>query len=82
MEVAISQLQELGYTVHAEKLKSSDYGLPQRRNRVYIICLRDAFAEPPNQLMARISERIRLLQRPIKPLVIALSLVRVKTAHC
>lgn len=34
------KLSELGYTVFWKMLKASDYGLPQHRPRVYIICFR------------------------------------------
>jgi DNA (cytosine-5)-methyltransferase 1 len=33
-------LDELGYGVHAEILDASDYGLPQRRERIYIVGFR------------------------------------------
>lgn len=34
-------LENLGYHVFAEKLNSSDYGVPQTRNRVFIVCIMD-----------------------------------------
>jgi len=34
-------LEELGYHVFAEKLNSADYGVPQTRNRVFIVCIMD-----------------------------------------
>ncbi len=33
----VSELEELGYSVNHKILNSSDYGIPQRRNRVYIV---------------------------------------------
>lgn len=34
-------LESLGYHVFAEKLNSADYGVPQTRNRVFIVCIMD-----------------------------------------
>lgn len=34
-------LEKLGYHVFAEKLNSADYGVPQTRNRVFLVCLMD-----------------------------------------
>lgn len=34
-------LQELGYHVFASKLNSADYGVPQTRNRIFLVCLMD-----------------------------------------
>lgn len=34
-------LEELGYTVYSQILNSVDYGVPQIRNRTFIVCLRD-----------------------------------------
>ena len=34
-------LRELGYTVYEDVLNSADYGVPQTRNRVFIVCFRD-----------------------------------------
>ncbi len=34
-------LENLGYHVFAEQLNSSDYGVPQTRNRVFLVCLMD-----------------------------------------
>lgn len=37
-------LENLGYHVFAEKLNSADYGVPQTRNRVFIVCIMDDVA--------------------------------------
>lgn len=34
-------LENLGYHVFADKLNSADYGVPQTRNRVFLVCLLD-----------------------------------------
>lgn len=41
MKVIKRTLLELGYTVHYKVLNASDYGLPQNRERVFIVCFRD-----------------------------------------
>jgi DNA (cytosine-5)-methyltransferase 1 len=41
LKVVKSTMTELGYNVFHKVLKSSYYGVPQARERIYIICLRD-----------------------------------------
>ena len=36
-----SELQSLGYNVFAAPLNSADYGVPQTRNRVFLVCFMD-----------------------------------------
>ena len=44
----ISELEELGYKCFSAILNSADYGVPQRRNRCYIVAfLKDAFNNLP-----------------------------------
>lgn len=38
--VILNTLQEIGYTPFVKMLKSSDYNVPQARERIYIICFR------------------------------------------
>ncbi len=47
--------QELGYHVFCEILNSADYGVPQTRNRTYIVCFDEevAYAFPPKQELDR-----------------------------
>ena len=48
--VVLERLQHLGYRVHHQIVKASDYGLPQHRPRVFIVGFRDEtveFAFPP-----------------------------------
>lgn len=35
--------EDLGYSVYYEKLNSKDFGCPQSRERVYIVCMLDSF---------------------------------------
>ncbi len=37
--------EDLGYKVFSEVLNSADYGVPQKRNRTYIVCFANAAAE-------------------------------------
>ena len=50
MKVVRDVMEALGYTVYAKVLNASDYGVPQKRERIYIVCFkRDvpfAFPEP------------------------------------
>jgi DNA (cytosine-5)-methyltransferase 1 len=36
-----TKLENLGYSVYAQVLNSANYGVPQIRNRVFIVCFRD-----------------------------------------
>ena len=38
-------LKELGYVVYEDVLNSADYGVPQTRNRVFIVCFREDIHE-------------------------------------
>lgn len=38
-------LEDMNYTVNAKVLKSSDFGLPQARERVFIVCIKDFTGE-------------------------------------
>ena len=40
-EVIKGALTELGYTVHERVLNSRDYGVPQNRERIYVVAFRD-----------------------------------------
>jgi len=48
-------LMHLGYCVRAQILDAADFGVPQRRHRLYVVCDREA--DPP-EIVARMSERI------------------------
>jgi DNA (cytosine-5)-methyltransferase 1 len=38
-------LEELGYVFHSKVLNARDFGLPQNRNRLFMICLRDDLSD-------------------------------------
>ncbi len=40
LEVILKTLNEIGYDVFHQILKSSDYGVPQARERIYLVCFR------------------------------------------
>jgi len=55
-EIIKGSLKELGYTVHAKVLNSRDFGVPQNRERIYIVAFRNdidsksfKFPKPANQ---------------------------------
>ena len=59
-------LNELGYGVTVEKLRSDDFGLPQRRSRLYFFGLRynsDVLAEPADDILSKVGERLLLLHK-------------------
>lgn len=47
MKVISSILDELGYNLFVKVLRSSDFSLPQARERAYFICVRRDFSEVP-----------------------------------
>src|SRR5699024_4866002 len=56
LKVVKATMEELGYTVFYKVLNASNYGLPQNRERIYILCFREdlevdtfAFPEPTDQ---------------------------------
>lgn len=40
LKVVVTTLEELGYNVYYKVLNSVDYGIPQKRERIYIVCFR------------------------------------------
>ena len=40
-------LEDLGYSVHLKVLRSSDYGVPQARERAYFVCVDKTFSSKP-----------------------------------
>ncbi|MDR2266670.1 MAG: DNA cytosine methyltransferase [Christensenellaceae bacterium] len=40
-DIIMGTLRELGYTVHEKVLNSRDFGVPQNRERIYIVAFRD-----------------------------------------
>jgi len=41
LEVVRTTMQELGYSFYQRVLNSVDYGVPQKRERIYMVCFRD-----------------------------------------
>ena len=41
LQVVRSTMEELGYTFLAKVLNAADYGIPQRRERIYMVCFRN-----------------------------------------
>lgn len=64
MDVVLKTLDGLGYACRAEKLKASDFGVPQRRTRYYIIGVRNGsdLGEPAQSLVDRMVERIQIMR--------------------
>lgn len=61
LDVVTARLSQLGYYSHAVKLRATEFGLPQRRCRYFIIGLRDVFAQEPKNLMDGILGRLSKL---------------------
>lgn len=40
-KIICDKIEEQGYTVHHKVLKCSDYGLPQMRKRIFMVCVRN-----------------------------------------
>lgn len=40
LKVVLTTLEEIGYSVYYKVLNSVDYGIPQKRERIYIVCFR------------------------------------------
>lgn len=43
LEVIKSTMEQLGYTFNKKVLSASDYGIPQKRERVYMVCFRNDY---------------------------------------
>ncbi len=41
LQVVMSTMQELGYSFHQRVLNAVDYGVPQKRERIYMVCFRN-----------------------------------------
>lgn len=46
INIIVSDLENIGYRVCWKKLNSKDFGIPQSRDRVWIVCFRDDIYEP------------------------------------
>ena len=63
LTMVLEYLKELGYSCCARKLKSSDYGLPQRRSRYYIFGFRSSvdFAQSASALAELTPSRLQTM---------------------
>ena len=43
LRIIIEVLDEIGYNIHYDILNASDYGLPQKRHRIFLVCFRKDF---------------------------------------
>ena len=59
LQLVTSHLKELGYDVLVERLKASQYGIPQRRVRLYLVGLRasSALAEDTGSILKKVSDK-------------------------
>ena len=66
LEMILKYLEGLGYAVTVMKLKATDFGLPQRRSRLYFAGLRDsaALAESKQNILGKVADRVGLLKEP------------------
>jgi len=72
MDTVIDELRNLGYAASSQKLKASDYGLPQRRVRYYFMGIRHnadsvSSAEEVLARAASMLHRIRMKPEPAVP---------------
>lgn len=74
LQMALNYLEGLGYTCCAEKLKTSDYGVPQRRTRYYIfgISNKDKFAVSAKEIIKLIPARLTACMSVNSPIVLSL----------
>ncbi len=54
-------LEELGYEVYKDVLNSADYGVPQVRNRLFIVCIRKDIVDNNPQHQFRFPDKQRLI---------------------
>lgn len=57
LETIQDDLAQCGYRVKVWKLSGPDYGIPQRRTRLFIVCVRDDLKGFPSKPTARFCER-------------------------
>ena len=73
-----SYLTGMGYAVRVERVRSDNYGLPQRRVRLLFFGIKDnrMFAETQESILERVGDRMVLLRRPLAPVEAWLAGVR------
>ena len=55
LRVAVQDMERLGYTVHAELLKAIEYGVPQKRERVFVVASRVGWQWPERVVAAPVT---------------------------
>lgn len=55
LRAAVQDMERLGYTVHAELLKAVEYGVPQKRERVFIVASRVGWQWPERTVDAPVT---------------------------
>ena len=64
LEMILSLLRELGYVTTTAKLRTDQFGIPQRRSRIYFFGIRDAVMNSEEQ-RTKILERLDALQQDL-----------------
>lgn len=75
LEVVKGTMEELGYRFNAEVLNSADYGIPQQRQRIYMVCFRkdlgiESFIFPKGFKLEKHLEDFLLPDEEVKDLII------------
>lgn len=69
LTLVLKHLNEIGYHTSAHKLRASDFGVPQRRTRFYIVATRrnaKLFADSPENIHSKVAARLELLKCPCR----------------
>ena len=69
--MVVQYLRDLGYAAVAQRLKTSDYSIPQRRTRYYIIGLRQVsnFASSAYVMISSLVPRLNSAKSELFPIV-------------
>jgi len=69
LETIVCDLKDAGYRVEVWKLFAPDYGIPQRRTRLFFICVKNDLRGFPEKPIARFAESHRSIEWAIGDLV-------------
>ena len=67
LQTVVRVLQELGYFVHYKVLNASLFGVPQTRERIYIVCFRDDVIDGDKYEFPRIRPNSKVLRDLLQP---------------
>ncbi len=84
LDLVTKELQNVGYVVGTALLVASSYGVPQRRKRLYIFCVRADAPDmelPAAQALQDALRMVQLLQIPAEPAALA-SIIRCSRTRC